>query len=314
MFDAEGLIILEDFFKDKFNYNYRTYEDLLKQDFIRFESNGATAKFWIKYEGEEYLYKEDDLNHVLGELLGQKIAEALGIPCAQYRACTFSKDKAQNSLGGGVLTKKVYYGNETLVLGAQIIQEAFNNYYNGKKIKELLQDPDFRLLYSIPDNLLKLREDILLKNVYNYFNNLEQLWGFFEMHFEDSQTSYLMINYLIEVFLYDIFTMSADRHLENWGAIKSYPSGLYRPCPLFDNSDIFGIYDDTSDRIARVNRNMPLLNNANSISQFNNLFYERKMLLCSTESDVTNVKAKKRKTSIEMLYNFLKVVSLCNFA
>ena len=53
MFDAEGLIILEDFFKDKFNYNYRTYEDLLKQDFIRFESNGATAKFWIKYEGEE---------------------------------------------------------------------------------------------------------------------------------------------------------------------------------------------------------------------------------------------------------------------
>ena len=106
MFDAEGLIILEDFFKDKFNYNYRTYEDLLKQDFIRFESNGATAKFWIKYEGEEYLYKEDDLNHVLGELLGQKIAEALGIPCAQYRACTFSKDKAQTRLGGGFLLKK----------------------------------------------------------------------------------------------------------------------------------------------------------------------------------------------------------------
>jgi len=299
--ECSGLIVLEDFFWDKFHYRFTTYEDLLKQDFVSFEGNGYSAKFWVKYKGEEFLFKETDEFSIFGELFSFKVAKLFGIPCAEYRACRLGN-------ATGVLSKKVYGKNETLILGAQIIQEFFTHYSEDQSILELLQDENFRRLYGIPDNLMSLKEDVRLKYVYNNLNNLEQLWRISEGYFgNDSCSSFMLMSYLIETFLFDVFLMQEDRHIENWGIIKRFPSGMYSPCPLYDNAGILGINPDPYKHINKVQNSMNLLENPKISYQFQNIFYEGKMLLTCSEDDIINAKARKRKNNMEVLCNFLKV-------
>lgn len=305
MFKSFGeTIILKDVFREKFNYKYSTYEDLLKQNFISFEGNGYSAKFWIRdFNGDEFLYKETDECHVLGELLTFKIANMLGVPCAECKACYF-----EDRTGLGILSKKVYEEGETLVLGAQIIQEFLNNYpRNNGNVLELLRNPEFRELYGIPDKLMTLDSKNLFRYVINNLNNLEELWAIFENYFDNSKDVYLMINSLIEIFFLDVFLMQDDRHIENWGLIKSYPSGLYRPAPLLDNAAVFGIDRNGFERVQKIEQNKHLLDKENTHKEFKKIFYSEKLLLTSSDDDIINARARKRKGNIEILRNFLKI-------
>lgn len=296
--DYVSLLKLEELFKKVYNYEFTNYDELLKQDFISFEGNGVTSKFWFAFQGEEYLFKEMDEAGVLGELLSFKLTKIMNIPCADYRACTIN-----GSLG--VITKKVYRKDETLVLGAQIIQEYLNKMFPGKNIFDLLQDKSFREQYSIPDNILDIAPKIRLKYLFNDFNNLEQLWRISYNYFDKNTSNiHMLMNYLIETFLFDIFTIQRDRHIENWGIIKN-ANNLYRVSPLYDNAMGFGLTHDTTRRINKVLNNRHLIGEDNEY-EFREIFYSKSALLGCLEDD-----NKHQRNNIEMLKRFLEISDSC---
>lgn len=138
MNNTNQMLDLEIYLKTQYNYQFVDMEDLLKQPFIEYEGIGANSLLWIKINGEKYLFKEFAGYEWLGEIISEKIANHLGIPCAEYTIC-----KLKNKYG--ILSKKFTKKNETIILGAQIIQEVLDKYpYLKEKNGKILDDEKFQ--------------------------------------------------------------------------------------------------------------------------------------------------------------------------
>lgn len=312
-----GLISLEDYLKNEYGCYDFNIKNLMTNDFISYEGNGNTAKFWIKDKNNEsYLFKaSDDFTPatVYGELISKKICEVLGIPSAEVRACTF-KGKL------GILSKKVNREDQTIINGGELIQFCLNNYgrineNNPYKEKEsFLTDEAFKELYQIPSNILRIKKERdQIKYVYNNLNNLEQLWSLISLYVDEHGYDKLqrieIVDYLVKVFLFDLIMMQADRHIENWGVI--YENQGIHPCPLYDNASVLGLsYKDLDVRIDKFNdhyKHYKTTHDKKSAELFSNFLYKDRLLLTVSETDITNAKQRKRKNNINVLDGFLKI-------
>lgn len=151
------------------------------------------------------------------------------------------------------------------------------------------------------------------KYLYNNLNNLEQLWSILDIYLtlkkQDKKYLNLIINYLIQTFIFDLITMQGDRHIGNWGIIENHDSKTISIPPLFDNGTSFNLWKLNSKENAfyinlksyQENPQKEKLKN-----QFLSILYKNKMLLTSSEEAITNAKAKKRAHNIKVFEDFLK--------
>lgn len=304
----ENVFNLEEYFLNEYQYKFENFENLLSQPFIEYESAGANALFWIQMDNQKYLFKEIKTDEYtwLGELLSKEIADILGIPCAEYKVCKL-KDKF------GILSKKFTKKNETIILGAQILQEALDKYPYIKN-ESLLNDEEFLTLYNIPDSILKMERKFRVRYLYNNLNNLEQLWAlsdiYLELNHSDKKYTETIMNYLVNTFLFDLITMQADRHIENWGIVKNQETNEIEAAHLFDNSACFGLWDPKLDQrmynFYYTLNSYQMLNTEKTKKQFINTFYKDRMLLTASEDAIKNARARKRENNLEVLDYFLK--------
>lgn len=305
----DNIFNLNNYFFEKYGYKLESIEDLLTQKFIEYENTGANALFWVYIEEDKYLFKElpkDGEYLWLGELLSKEIADILNMPCAEYKLC-----KLGNKFG--ILSKKFTKKNETIILGAQIIQEVLDKYPWLKK-DSLLEDNDFIELYNIPAAIINMNnESQQTKYLYNNLNNLEQLWSILDiylmLHQQDNKSLNLIMNYLFQTYIFDLITLQGDRHMGNWGIIENQSSKVISiPC-LFDNGTSFNLWKLKSKekifynalKVYKENPNREKIKN-----QFISTLYKDKMLLTCSEDAITNAKAKKREHNLKVFEYFLK--------
>ena len=318
----KGLINIENFLKEEYEINQFDESSMMKQPFISYEGSGSSAQFWIKdKEGDAYLFKSSDkypYSTLYGELISKKIADMLGIPCADVRACSF-KGKI------GILSKKITKENETIINGGEVIQDVLNNYSlinEGKSYlaeESFLTDTKFKELYDIPDSLNTLSNRLKIKYIYNNLNNLDQLWSIIDLYFKHHNRSVeeriSIVDYLVKVFIFDVIMMQCDRHIENWGIIHNPDMNKLSPCPLYDNAGVLGLdYTDLHARINVFNDEYKAYLNYPTDKQmenFSNYLYDknRRLLLTVSADDIKNAKGKIRKNNIKVLSSFLKVTS-----
>lgn len=305
----QGIINLEEYFKDKYNYQYISINDLRKQPFIEYEAVGKNALFWIIDGNDRYLFKRT--TNALGEIISMKIANILNIDCAEYRIATIGGET-------GILSKKFNKEDDNIILGAQIIQEVLNNYPklfpNGKN--EIFDDQQFIELYGIPDKILKLDPKNRLKYIHNNLNNLEELSSILSIFFKTRKVVNYddvlknTMDYLVKTFLFDCITIQADRHIENWG-IGQKVTGEFYNIPLYDNSACLNLYhENLEERIMafyRILETYKIKNNPKTLKELKNMMYKDKMLLSVSERDIINPTLKKRKSNLEMLDYFLNI-------
>lgn len=176
---------LTDYFKEEYGYTFTTISDLLTAPFIEYEGTGAFALFWVTMQNEKYLFKEVNKSTYtwLGELLSEEYAKILDIPCAEYKICKLG-DKY------GILSKKFTKSNESVILGAEIIQNVLDKYPYLLR-EHLLEDEYFLDLYNIPESIVQMKREHRLKYLYNNLNNIEELWSiisiYLDLHKQDKQ-------------------------------------------------------------------------------------------------------------------------------
>lgn len=300
---------LNAYFLTKYGYKMDSIDDLLKQKFIEYENTGANALFWIRIDDNKYLFKElpDEGEYLwLGELLSKEIADILNIPCAEYKLCKLGKKY-------GILSKKFTKKNETIILGAQIIQEVLDK-YPWLTQNSLLEDNEFVELYNVPSAIIHMdNEKQQTKYLYNNLNNLEQLWSILDiylvLHKQDSKNLSFIMNYLIQMFIFDLIVLQGDRHMGNWGIIENQNSKTISIPPLFDNSTSFNLWKfKTKEQNFYTNlKSYESHPNKEKVkNQFISTLYKDKMLLIGSEDAIINAKAKKRETNLKVFEYFLK--------
>lgn len=306
---------LDEYLLEKYGYTFTDYNDLAKQDFVEFEGIGANSLFWITIKGEKYLFKKIEPGRGeytwLGELLSKKIADLLGIPAAEYTVC-----KLKDSYG--ILSKKFTLDNETIILGAQIIQEVLNKYpYLKAGAKTVLDDDEFIDIYNVPKDIVDMDPDHRFEYLHNNLNNLEELWSIIEIYLNlhNFDLDYLkpIMEYLTTLYMFDTFTIQGDRHMGNWAIVlvKNPDETLSIKTPkVFDNSASFNLW--------RYNERQPkfygllesLINNPNNPKTkegFINFLFTDKLLLTPSEDAIKKAKKKKREANTAVLDYFLNV-------
>lgn len=305
---------LDDYLLQEYGYTFTDYTDLAKQDFVEFEGIGSNSLFWIKINGEKYLLKKIEPGRGeytwLGELLSKKIADILNIPAATYTVCRL-KDTY------GILSKKFTLDNETIVLGAQIIQEVLNKYpYLKDGAKTVLDDEDFIDIYNVPQDIVSMDPDHRFEYLHNNLNNLEELWSIIEIYLNihGFDLDYLkpIMEYLTKLYMFDTFTIQGDRHMGNWAIVlvKDKNDSLTIKIPkVFDNSASFNLwkFDERKDKFYSLVEditNKP--DNERTKETFINFLYTDRLLLTPSEDAIKRAKKKKRIPNTEMLDYFLK--------
>lgn len=307
MLNQEGIIKLEDFFRNRYQYEYTDKESLAQEPFIEYEGFGATAVCWISDGENRYLFKEIEEGSYtwLSEILSAEMAKILEIPCAEYKLVTL-----EGKLG--ILSKNFIKENETLLLGAQIVQEVLNK-YPYLKAKNPFEDETFLENYNVPEFIPKLDLKNRVKYLHNNLNNLEQLWSilsiYCDIHHIEKEHVEPIMNQLKQTFFFDLLTFQADRHITNWGILRD--ENKIKPSLLFDSAGSFGLASkDLSKRIDTFNDK---LNNYNRVGhdiskqEFINTLYKDRLLLTPAEDAITNPKNRKRQNNLEVLDYFLNV-------
>lgn len=308
---AKGNISLEQYFKDRYNYTYMGKKDLKDQPFIFLEGVGNSALFWIVDGENRYLYKETSF--FVGELISERIAQILGLPCAEYWPATCDGKQ-------GVLSKKFNHEDIEIILGAQIIQEVLTNYSKmfSSQEKNIFDDHEFLELYNIPSVIKHIKQEHRYKYLVNNLNNLEELSSILYLFFkrrdisEEKTRLYTenTMNYLVDMFLFDILTLQVDRHIENWGIGKN-SKGDYCTIPLFDNNASFGLISSNLPRkIDNFNKAYEIYQKTGSEASLENLkgiMYRYKPLLSVSEEDIIQAQRRTRKDNIHMLDHFLSI-------
>ena len=309
MFDVKGIINIDKFFLEKYNYVYTNYEDLVKQPFIEYEGVGANAICWIKDGLDRYLFKEIKQYPYcwLSEVLSEKIAKILDIPCADYRYATLGNKK-------GILTKNFLKDDETLILGAQIIQEVLNKYPYLKE-NDIFNDKNFLNMYRVPTNILSYDNINRIKYIHNNLNNIEEVWSLLDVYLtiHDIPKDNLenIIDYLVKMYFFDLITFQKDRHITNWGIIKLENMDIVKPSVLFDHSASFGLVDkNLEQRIENFYRNLDAYlkyHSEGTKQNFISVLYKDRMLFTPSEDAIINAKYRKRQNNLETFSYFLEV-------
>lgn len=313
MSNQKGIISLEEFFKEKYHYQYTSRENLASAPFIEYENFGATAVCWIKDGEDKYLFKDvNDQNYTwLGELLSYEIAKVLDIPCAEYKLATLEGNLC-------ILSKNFVKEDETLLLGAQIVQEVLNKYPYLKE-KSIFDDQTFLEIYNVPREILTLNFENRLKYLHNNLNNLEELWSilsiYYDIHDIPKDSLKDIMDRMMKMFFFDLLTFQADRHITNWGILAEGKDKLLglKPSNLFDQAASFGFASEDLDRrIDNFYRNLESyqrVGHEKSKNQFISSLYKDRMLFTPSEDAIINAKSRRRKNNLEILDYFLFISS-----
>ena len=312
----DDIFRLDEYLFNKYHYRFNgDYQDLSDQSFIQYESIGANSVVWLNIEGDDYLVKRIDNGRGryawLGELLSQKIAEVLGIPTAEYRVCRLGDDIA-------IMSKKFTKENETIILGAHIIQEAINRYpYLRDDANHVLEDDDFIDIYNIPEGVLTMDERHRYEYLHNNLNNLEELWSivdiYLRLNYFDPNYLNMIMDYLVRLFMFDCLTIQGDRHMGNWAIVViKNPDGSksIRVPELFDNSASFNLweYDIKRPKFYRFLEDYQKRpDNKRTKENIINALYANRLLLTPSEDAIKNVKKRKREPNNKVLEYFLTI-------
>lgn len=313
MFNSEGLINIDEFIMKKYSYKYNgSISTLMHQPFIETELDGSSALFWIIDGNDRYLFKKlnGGLDYAYGEFLSQEYLNLLGLEHASYRL---------GKLGNmyGILSKNFLKEDEVIISGNFIFQSVLDNYKYLKK-PSIYEDKDFTDLYNVPEGILKLKDDMKGRYLVNNLNNLEQIWNILSLYFEEKYGTKKdkcvkdVMDYLVKLFMFDVLSIQADRHVSSWGYIESL-NGM-RTLPIYDNSASFGLEleSDIDSRIKIFNEMVEgakASNKSMAVDQLVNYYYKRRLQLTVSEENIKNAIAKKRETNIKIIESFLKISS-----
>lgn len=173
------------------------------------EPRGASnkEKDWLKLEDTDILIRTENLDSegalytTYAELIFEELSKQVDIPCAHYDLITY---KGKN----GVLSQNVINKNETLVL-----------------MNDLLDCTQRE--HDIGDD-----QNIHVEDAIKSFHTFHQEYNDFSK--EDFKK---MSNDFLNMAIFDIYTMSTDRHAENMGIIYLCEGDKTsaRLAPMFDN-------------------------------------------------------------------------------
>ena len=206
--DYVGFINLDIVLKDKYQYSVGDIQSFYQQDFVEIEGNGKDARCWIKYGNDRFLFKainNFDYN-VWGELLSERVAKLLGIPCASYRVGELCGSK-------GVISKSFLRNDDTLIIGSQLFEKY---YYNNMDKYQMITGDNKKKLFRSWNNY------VMIQQILGSFSNLS---------FEKKDSIFR--------FLFGLVTLQLDNHAGNWGFILR--DGKMLPSELYDNSSSFGL-------------------------------------------------------------------------
>lgn len=169
------------------------------------ETRGASnkEKDWFKLDDCDVLIRTENLLDegvmytTYAELIFEELAKQVDIPCAHYDLVTY---KGEN----GVLSKNVAKKDESLVL-----------------MKDLLECSNRK--HDVGDD-----QNIHIEDAFNAFRTFYREYDDFSK--EDYRS---LCNDFVKMAIFDIFTMSTDRHTENCGVL--YDGKKVRLAPMFDN-------------------------------------------------------------------------------
>ncbi len=296
--DYKGLINIEKVLKDEYDYIFKgDLKELYSMPFIEIEGEGVDALCWIKYKNDSYLFKAlpDFEYNVWGELLSEEFAKRLNIPCASYRAAYFGDKK-------GVLSKQMLKEDETLILGSEIFQDFFNQETRNGNLEKILKEKFD--LYEIPKEMRNYNSSRQNDSVFKRLNNLEQVWDVLATRKDISEGELTtLVNSYAKMLLFDIFTMQADRHPNNWGVVKT-ADGNYKPSPLFDNSTSFGLgYPFMERRVANFKNEFMNARFSRDYQSIDNAIYKASPSFTLSSE---NIKNDKKDTSLEIFRDFLR--------
>ncbi len=296
--DYKGLINIDKVLKDEYDYTFKgDLKELYSMPFIEIEGEGVDALCWIKYKNDSYLFKvlPDFEYNVWGELLSEEFAKRLNIPCASYRAAYFGDKK-------GVISKQMLKDDETLILGSEIFQDFFNQETRNGNLEKILKEKFD--LYEIPKEMRNYDSFRQNDSVFKRLNNLEQVWDVLATRKDISEEELTtLVNSYTKMLLFDIFTMQADRHPNNWGVVKT-ADGRYKPSPLFDNSTSFGLgYPFMERRVANFKNEFMNARFSRDYQSIDNAIYKASPSFTLSSE---NMKIDKKDTSLEIFRDFLR--------
>lgn len=192
------------------------------------ELRGASnkEKDWLKLDDTDVLIRTENLDSegaiytTYAELIFEELAKQVDIPCAHY---DLVKYKCKN----GVLSQNVINENESLVL--------MNDLLNCSKRE-----------HDIGDD-----QNIHVEDAINAFHTFYEEYNDFSK--EDFKK---MSNDFINMTIFDIYTMSTDRHAENMGIIFSVEGNKSsaRLAPMFDNECSL-MLDSPEEKIDKLLKN-----------------------------------------------------------
>ena len=258
-----GLIDVNKVFFDKYQYEFDgNMVALSQQDFVEMEHIDKDSLCWIKYDNDRYLFKkmEDFSYQCWGELLSERIAFLLGIPCVEYRAVTLGENK-------GLLAKSFVNDGDTLILG----EELFKSYYDKIKFPGIHSSNDKKTSIFHFWNQLDCVSSIL--------DNSESVFG---------DVSDKINVRLLQMLLFDLITLQENRHPDNWGIIKSL-HGI-DICPLFNNGSSFCLGNfDTDYQVKHFNSNLIHANLVNDSSMLYSYIYQTRPAFSYSAMNILDV-------------------------
>lgn len=155
---------------------------LEKLDIQNFKNMKKRRLYSFKYNGDIYFYKVIyDVDKLYNELVGEKIAKRMNIPCAHYDLASYYDTV-------GVISKNIFSEDDIYISMEEILQ----NYFS----------------YGVDINAKNNLEDI-----WSAISSRYKAWN--------KNVEINLINELINIFIFDILIANSDRHTENYGICEN---------------------------------------------------------------------------------------------
>lgn len=189
------------------------------------EQMGTKVKFWLKWEGQQWLFKfnRKDYGEDWAEKIAGEFAHILQIPCPRSELAVF-KGKY------GVLVESFTHKAQTEKGGPTKIAELVH----GNDLIALLVDPKYpkQLRMNNRDHTLDRIEEVL-----GNFQIAPSQQQFLSVHPEEDDAFDLFVGFL----LLDALVSNTDRHHRNWGVRRwQFKQENLHLAPSFDHASSLG--------------------------------------------------------------------------
>ena len=186
------------------------------------------------YNGKKYFFKKWSLLHgCYNELVAEKIARRLGIPCCHY---IFTDDDGFLGVSSEMIDDENFITMKEFL--KSVYGQVFYREFKGRKI----EDEEYRTK-----------------------NTLESIWFALEQKYGDKENGQEIIRNvmdgIVKVFMFDILIGNSDRHTDNLGLIITEDNA--EVAKIFDNEELFSdyalcegsysIYVEDSDYYEKIN-------------------------------------------------------------